>query len=141
MLGRLDHAGFLAADLAATAERVGAQFGLEPARELELPQFSVSAVFLGAGSGNVEVFTFTDAALLAERLQGAELLLDHAAFEVCDLRAEMAAMAARGVRFSGPDRAAPVGSPFLLGGGLHVWTLPDTSSGCALQLIEPPPQP
>ena len=40
-----------------------------------------------------------------------------------------------GARFSGPDLRDPVDEPFDLG-SLHIWTLPETTNGLCLQLIE-----
>ena len=136
MLGRVDHVGYLAADLDGAVSRLGRLFGLEVTRPVDLPQFSVLGVFLGSGPGNIEVFTLTDPALLAERLGTMELLLDHVAYEVADIVREARVLAAEGVRFCGPDRAQEVSEPFELGGVRHLWTVPESISGQSLQLLQ-----
>ena len=135
--GDLAHVGYLAADLDGAVQQAQAVLALPVARTLELPQFSVRAVFLGAGSGSVEIFTFTDRELLAARLGGRELMLDHAALLVQDIRARMASMSAAGTRFAGPDGREAVSEPFELGGALHAWSLAGAGAPWALQLIQP----
>jgi catechol 2,3-dioxygenase-like lactoylglutathione lyase family enzyme len=134
----LAHVGYLAADLDAAVERAERVFALPCARTLELPQFDLRAVFLGSGSGSVEIFTFTDPELLGARLAGRDLLLDHAAFTVPDIRERIAVLAGEGVRFAGPDHRRSVSEPFELGGALHIWSVPGPQSW-ALQLIQPLP--
>ena len=41
-----------------------------------------------------------------------------------------------GVRFAGPDLRAELHAPVELGGALHLWTLPETSAGQVIQLIQ-----
>ena len=68
--------------------RRGVQGDVRPAefaRTIDLPQFSIVGVYLGAGTGSVEVFTITDPALLEQRLGGRRILLDHVAHEVDDI--------------------------------------------------------
>lgn len=133
----LAHVGYLAADLDAAVQDLQSALGLTVARTLELPQFSLTAVFLGAGSGNVEIFTFTDSALLDARLAGRALVLDHAALIVDDIRARMAAMAAAGTRFAGPDGRGRGEEPFELGGALHAWSVAGAGTPWSMQLIQP----
>jgi len=42
------------------------------------------------------------------------------------------------VRFSGPATPDPVDAPIEVRGSRHLWTVPETSGGYMLQLIEPP---
>jgi catechol 2,3-dioxygenase-like lactoylglutathione lyase family enzyme len=137
MLGAVDHVGYLVRDLDAAVAEFSERFGLELVRPVVLPQFSILGQYLGQGSGSVELFTITDEALLAERLGGERIVLDHAAYEVADIDAVAAAWHERGVRFSGPDRRAEVREPILLGGGVrHLWTVPETSCGQSIQLLQ-----
>jgi catechol 2,3-dioxygenase-like lactoylglutathione lyase family enzyme len=136
MLGKLDHVGYLVRDLDSTVEEFVTRFGLPVARYLELPQFSILAKFLGPDSGSIELFTFTDPELLDQRLAGAGVRFDHAAPEVTDIKAAMAHMRLAGVRFSGPDRREEVDEPFLLGGALHLWTIPESSGGLSIQMLQ-----
>ncbi len=137
VLGPLDHVGYLVLDLDAALAEWKQRFALEIVRPVELPQYSILGHYLGQGSGSVELFTITDERLLEERLGGHSILLDHAAYEVGDLDAVAAAMHERGVRFTGPDRREEVREPIVLGGGVrHLWTVPDTSCGQSLQLLQ-----
>ncbi len=137
MLGPLDHVGYLVRDLDAAVADWTQRFGLEVVRPVELPQYSIAGHYLGQGNGSVELFTITDQRLLEERLGGLSIVLDHAAYEVADLEAVATAMHERGVRFTGPDRREEVREPIVLGGGvLHLWTVPDTSCGQSLQLLQ-----
>jgi catechol 2,3-dioxygenase-like lactoylglutathione lyase family enzyme len=136
MLGRIDHVGYLVRDLDSAVAELIDRFGLPVARDLELPQFSLVARFLGPGSGSIELFTFTDEELLDRRLGGDDVCLDHAAHEVEDIAAESARMVSAGVRFSGPDHREEVEEPFLLGGVLHLWTIPESAGGQAIQMLQ-----
>ena len=139
VLQRLDHVGYLARDVEAEIERF-AGLGLPVVRRIELPQYALRGAFLGAGTGEIEVFTFTDGALLEARLGGRDVVIDHVAYAVGDVRASGASLAAEGVRFAGPDGRGEVSpaEPVELGGVLHLWTLPDTAGGHALQLLQRP---
>ena len=136
MLGALDHVGYLTDDLDRAVAEFTARFSLPVARTLELPQFSIQAVFLGPGTGCIELFTLTDDRLLEDRLGGQSILLDHAAHGVEDIDATVAQLAGNGVRFSGPDRRQVVREPLALGGGRHIWTIPESSCGQSLQIIQ-----
>jgi len=136
MLGPVDHVGYLVRDLDAAVEEWMERFGLEVVRPVVLPQYSILGQYLGEGNGSVELFTITDQALLDERLVGERILLDHAAYEVPDIDALAAAWSERGVRFCGPDRREEVREPILLGGVRHLWTVPSTSFGQSLQLLQ-----
>jgi len=132
----LAHVGYLARDLDRAVERAQEVFQLPVARTLELPQFDLSAVFLGPGTGTVELFTFREAELLERRLGDRELMLDHTAVLVHDIRSRMASMAELGSIFSGPDGRETVSEPFELGGALHAWSARG-ADGWSVQLIQP----
>jgi methylmalonyl-CoA/ethylmalonyl-CoA epimerase len=136
MLGRLDHVGYLAADLEASVEELCSLFGLAVARHIERPQFALRGVYLGAGEGNLEVFTFTEEELLAKRLGDAKLVLDHVAYEVSDIDASAAQLRHRGARFAGPDLRFELHEPVDLGGVRHLWTMPETTFGQTIQLLQ-----
>lgn len=136
MLGRLDHVGYLAADLEAAVEEFCTLFGLPVARHIERPQFSLRGVYLGEGDGNLELFTFTEEELLARRLGAARLVLDHVAYEVSDIAASAALLHRGGARFAGPDLRAELHEPVDLGGVLHLWTMPETTFGQTIQLLQ-----
>ncbi len=130
-MSAVDHVGYLVRDLDAGIELARAAFGVEVVRPVDRPQWSLLGVYMGE-EAEIEVFTFTDAALLAERLGGADLVVDHVARAVDDIAAEMAVLRERGIRFSGPDMREDVDEPFDLGGALHIWT----RGALGLQLIE-----
>jgi len=136
VLGPLDHVGYLTSDLDGTVEEFRARFALDVVRPVDLPQYSILGLFLGSGSASVEIFTFTDAALLRERLGAERIVLDHAAHEVRDIDAAAAALGAAGVRFCGPDRRNEVTEPIQLGAVRHLWTVPDSACGQSIQLLQ-----
>ena len=140
MFGPFDHVGYLVRDFDAALEHAQAVFALPVARTAELPQYGITAAFLGEGSGTLEIFTIADPEVLHPRLDGAERRIDHVAFRVEDLDAVAAVLRAGGARFSGPDRRGEVAEPIELGGSRHLWTLPETTAGLALQLTELPAQ-
>ena len=109
------------------------------ARHSDLAQFSIKATFLGEGTGTLEIFTFTDPAILDERLDGADRRIDHVAVRVADLGSLAAQLRATGVRFCTPDRRQDLDEPISTGPSRALWTRPETAAGLALQLIEPPP--
>jgi catechol 2,3-dioxygenase-like lactoylglutathione lyase family enzyme len=136
MLGRIDHVGYLAHDLERGISVFTETFAMDVVRRFERPQFSLQGAYLGSETGNVEVFTFSDSELLHDRLGERALALDHVAHEVEDIHAVQAALAHAGARFSGPDLRGEVGEPLDLGGVLHLWTVPTTCDGVALQLMQ-----
>ena len=136
MLGTLDHVGYLARDLTAAIADFSARLGLEVVRRFERPQYSLVGAYMGAGTGETELFTFTDAELLATRLQGADVRLDHVAYAVADIDATARTLQAAGVRFAGPDLRGELLEPVDLGGVRHLWTVPETSCGQCLQLLQ-----
>jgi catechol 2,3-dioxygenase-like lactoylglutathione lyase family enzyme len=136
VLGALDHVGYLVRDLKAAVDEWTERFALEVVRPVELPQYSILGQYLGEGTGSVELFTITDARLLEERLGKHAILLDHAAYEVADINAVATALHERNVRFCGPDRRDEIREPLVLGGVRHLWTVPHTSGGQSLQLLQ-----
>jgi catechol 2,3-dioxygenase-like lactoylglutathione lyase family enzyme len=138
MLGTIDHVGYLTCDLERSIADFERRLGVEVVRRFERPQFSLLGAYLGSGNGDLELFAFSDPELQAERLAGRDLVLDHVAYRVPDIAALQARLAAEGVRFSGPDLRGELAAPVDLGGALHLWTVPSTCGGQALQLIQPP---
>jgi catechol 2,3-dioxygenase-like lactoylglutathione lyase family enzyme len=124
----IDHVGYLVRDLDAAVEQATRTFATEVTRTVDRPQWHLFGYYVG----EIEVFTFTDPALLDERLgAGVDAKLDHVARAVDDVEAEMARLG--DVRFSGPDLRDEATEPFDLGGAKHIWTVVD---GLGLQLIE-----
>jgi len=138
MLGPVDHIGYLTHDLETGIALAQELFELPVVRRFERPQFDLQGAYLGVGDGHVEVFTFGDAKLLVGRIGGERLKLDHVAYEVDDIFAYATHLASRGVRFSGPDLRGELHEPADLGGVLHLWTVPGTTGGTCLQLLQRP---
>ena len=139
MLGRIDHVGYLAADLEASVDEMVAKLGLPIVKRFERPQFELLGVYLGEGHPGIEIFTFTDPELTARRLGGERgLRLDHVAYVLEDIEGVCAELRTRGVRFCGPDEREELTGPVDLGGVLHIWTVPQTSCGQSLQLMQLP---
>lgn len=134
--GPVDHVGYLAGDVEQAVAQLAEPLGLAVTRRFELPQYSLHGFSLGDGPGNIEVFSYTDQGLLRSRLAGHAVRLDHVACRVSDIEAVAAAMRADGVRFSGPDLRGEVRAPIELSGVLHLWTLPGTTGGQSLQLVQ-----
>jgi catechol 2,3-dioxygenase-like lactoylglutathione lyase family enzyme len=137
-LGAVDHVGYLARDLDAAVAQLSAIMGLAVARRFERPEFALAGAYLGDGAPSIEVFTFTEPELLTARLRGAALVLDHVAHLVADIDAVAASMRRAGVRFSGPDLRGELAAPVTLGGVRHHWSIPQTSAGQSIQLVERP---
>jgi catechol 2,3-dioxygenase-like lactoylglutathione lyase family enzyme len=138
MLGRVNHVGYLADDVERGIAVFTERFGVEVVRRFERPQYSLVAAYLGAGTGSIEVFSFTEPELQAARLSGSKLSLDHVGYEVSDIRALQAELARSGVRFSGPDLRGELSEPVELGGVLHLWTVPESCAGLSMQLMQLP---
>ncbi len=138
MFGEFDHVGFLVRALDTAVAEAQRSFSLPLVRTLELPQYGIAAAFLGPGRGTLEIFTIEDPELRESRLAGAQQRIDHMAFRVEELDGPAATLRAAGARFSGPDRRGEVPGPLELGGMRHIWTLPESTGGLALQLIEVP---
>ena len=142
MLGRIDHVGYLAADLDAAVDAMVAKLGLPVVKRFERPRFDLVGVYLGEGHPGIEIFTFTDPALRALRLAAKQQLsLDHVAYSVDDIERVCAGLREQGVRFCGPDNREELPGPVDLGGVLHIWTVPETSCGQSLQLMQLPASP
>ena len=132
---RFDHIGVLVADLDAGRAFARDVLGLgEPVAEFRAEEFGLSGAFFGLETGRLEVFRFDEP---GDRLPpGEKTRIDHIAVEVDDLDAEVERLSAHGVRFQGPLDPAPVDAPIELRGRRHLWTVPETSGGFMLQLIE-----
>jgi catechol 2,3-dioxygenase-like lactoylglutathione lyase family enzyme len=138
MFNDLDHVGYIVRDFDDAVAWARDALGLPFARSAPLPQYGVDAAFFGHGTGTLEIFTLADLELLGERLEGAPRRLDHIAFRVDDLAETSSALAASGARFCTPDRRQEIVEPIAVGSARVLWTLPESTGGLALQLIEPP---
>lgn len=130
MKGQVNHIGIAVADLDA-ALRLYQLVGL-PLREVkEIPERGLKVAFLQAGETLVELLAPTSAtsqvsAFLEKRGEG----IHHICFEVDDIEAELARLAAEGVRLISPK--AEVGAEGLPVAFLH----PKSTNGVLLELIE-----
>jgi catechol 2,3-dioxygenase-like lactoylglutathione lyase family enzyme len=132
---RIDHVGVLVADLQAAKIFAQVVLGLgEPATEFRADEYGLSAAFYPLGSARLELLQFDEP---GERLPaGTQARVDHIAVEVDDLDAEAARLREHGVRFAGPLKPDEVAEPIEMRGRRHLWTVPATSGGFMLQLIE-----
>src|SRR3954449_7476014 len=132
---RFDHVGVLVADLDAARAFASDVLGLGDAvSEFRADEYGLSGVFLGLGSGRLEMLRFDEP---GDRLApGVTTRIDHIAVEVDDLDAEVERLKTHGVEFTGPLDPTPVDAPIELRGRRHLWTKPETSGGFMLQLIE-----
>lgn len=136
MLGAVDHVGYLTADLDRAVAEFVELLAVSVVWRFERPEYSLYGAYLGHGSGNIEVFSFSDPQLVKRRLNGSRLSLDHVAYEVADIDASAAAMRAAGARFCGPDFREQLIEPVELSGVLHLWTVPETTHGQSIQILQ-----
>ena len=132
---RFDHVGVLVHDLEAAKAFARDVLGLgEPAAEFEAPEHGLAGAFFGLGEGRLELFTLETGGdrLTADR----QAAVDHVAVKVDDLDATRDELAAKGVEFSGPATPQRISEPVELRGSRHLWTVPETSGGYMLQIIE-----
>ena len=132
---RIDHVGVLVADLQAAKAFAQSVLNLgEPTAEFRADEYGLSAAFYALGSARLELLQFDEP---GERLPaGTQARVDHIAVEVDDLDAEAARLREHGVRFQGPLKPDEVAEPVQMRGRRHLWTVPATSGGFMLQLIE-----
>jgi catechol 2,3-dioxygenase-like lactoylglutathione lyase family enzyme len=129
MIEGINHIGYRTDDLAAALGFYRATFGAEPYEALQ-GEDGTRYAFLRLGAATIELIAPADRAALGGR---SGLLLDHVAYQVADMGRAVAALAARGVRFTTP---APAVAP----DGLQYITLDAaTTAGTRIQLVQPVP--
>ncbi len=136
MTGVVDHVGYLARDLDGAVADLSALLGMPVVREFERPTLALVGAYLGTGTGQVEVFSYTDPDLLDRRLGGRDLVLDHVAYAVPDIVAAADRLRAAGATFTDPDLETPRTDPIRLGDVLHLWSRPETTLGQGVQLMQ-----
>jgi catechol 2,3-dioxygenase-like lactoylglutathione lyase family enzyme len=136
LLGAVDRVGYLAADLDRAVADFVELFAIPVVRRFERSEYSLVGAYLGHGHGNIEVFSFSDSQPVERRLNGTHLALDHVAYEVADIDASAATMRAAGARFCGPDFREELFEPVELSRVLHLWTIPETTHGQSIQLLQ-----
>lgn len=132
---RFDHVGVVVDDLQAACAfaRDVLELG-EPATEVRVDDFGLTAAFFAMGAGGLELVRFDEP---GDRLPaGQPARLDHVAVEVDDLDATAERLRARGVRFQGPVKPDEVAEAVDMRERRHLWTVPETSGGFMLQLTE-----
>lgn len=123
----LDHVGIVVACLDDTEAFLGAALGLPRSREQCDPERPDRSVFLGSGDVEIELIEVADPTMRAARLGDREARIEHLAFAVEDLDAEVARLRKMGVR---------MGDPLVLGGRRNAFSDPASSSGIMIQLAE-----
>lgn len=129
---RIEHIGVVVESIADTQQLLE-RAGLERVAGGEF-DWGRTAFFSPGEGARVELIEVADPELRRTRLpEGERVRIEHVAFEVDDLDATIAALAALGIELTGP--------PVVSGGLRSVWTVPATSGGLALQLCEPAREP
>jgi catechol 2,3-dioxygenase-like lactoylglutathione lyase family enzyme len=136
VLERVDHVGYLVRHLDHAILAFQSALGLSHVRRFERAQFCLLGAYLGNGPDPIELFTFTDGALLEARLGPLDANLDHVAYAVDDIDAAANQLIASGARFTGPDEREELMRPYELSGIRHLWTVPATTWGLRIQLVE-----
>jgi methylmalonyl-CoA/ethylmalonyl-CoA epimerase len=134
VLGPIHHVGYVVADLEAAVETLGRRFGLRVEHREVLPEQAVEAAFCGGGGGRVELIRPLDpdgpiARFMRSRGEG----FHHVAFEVPDVAAGLAELAARGAELI--DTAPRRG----LGGHLVAFVHPRSALGVLTELVQAEP--
>jgi catechol 2,3-dioxygenase-like lactoylglutathione lyase family enzyme len=131
---RFDHVGVLVSDLEAACTFAREVLGLGVPTEARADEYGLSAAFFPLGAGRLELFRFDDP---GDRLPpDTSVRIDHVAVEVDDLDAEAERLRGQGVRFQGPLAPEEIGEPVEMRGRRHLWTVPESSGGFMLQLID-----
>lgn len=99
MFKRLDHVGIVVSDIDASLQTYQNQLGFTLLERVEIPEQKVVAAFLDGGNSTIELISPTDAEsgtarYLANRGEGTH----HICYEVDDIEAALAELAAQGVR-------------------------------------------
>ncbi|MBU1337248.1 MAG: methylmalonyl-CoA epimerase [Alphaproteobacteria bacterium] len=133
MIGRLNHVAIAVPDLAAASARYRDLLGAQVGPPQALPEHGVTLVFIDAGNSKVELLEPLGAdspiaAFLARSPGGG---MHHICFEVPDIRAAAATLAAGGARIlgDGTPRTGAHGKPVLF---LH----PKEFDGTLIELEE-----
>jgi regulator of ribonuclease activity A len=129
-LKRLEHIGIVVNDLEEAARLLGDGFALR--RDGGSETAALRTAFFTPGSGaRVELIEIADDEQRRERLgEGNAARIEHIAFEVDDLDATVAALAALGIEITEPPRIS--------GGYRTTWTVASTTDGVKFQLSERP---
>ena len=127
----LDHIGIAVADAPAARDLYAALLGAAPYKEEVVAAQGVNTIFFAAGEAKVELLEALGpdspvARHLARRGEG----LHHVAFEVADLRAEMARLAAAGFRLLSDEPQAGADDK------LVCFVHPQTAGGVLVELCQ-----
>ena len=128
----IDHVGIVVADLA-EAEKRFASLGFDVRYRERVEDQGVDIVGMGAGDGTIELLCpLSPDSPLVRYLGDKPSRLHHFAYRVADIAAELAALAARGVRLidEQPRRGAH--------GNLIAFLHPSETGGTLVELCQPP---
>jgi methylmalonyl-CoA/ethylmalonyl-CoA epimerase len=128
-LKRIDHIGVIVDDLERVSGFLRDVLGLQLSRTLEDPERRVRANFFRCGDVDIELVELGDPAAREQRLGQNTARVEHIAIEVDDIAATAGQLGERGVRMNtdAPVRGGPT---------LSYWSLPQTSGGIMLQLLQ-----
>ena len=115
MLGRLNHVAIVVPDLAAAARHYADLLGAEVSDPVDLPEQGVTTIFVSLANSKVELLhplgaDSPVAGFLARHPEGG---MHHLCYEVADLTAERARLAASGVRIVSESPRGAHGKPVL----------------------------
>ena len=129
---RLDHLGVAVSDLDAARRDYVERLGFAELGRERLPEQGVEVILLDGGNCRVELLApLGDDTPIARFLTKRGAGLQQAAFEVADLDAALAELAAKGIK--------PLAAPSLGAGGLRICFLhPRDTHGVLLELVEYP---
>ena len=128
MKPRIDHVGMVVASLERAGEFVRDVMGLDLALLPPALPDGVRTAFYSTDGARVELIEVPDPHARARRLGDKEGRLEHIALEVEDVRAWVARLQQKGVRFTTDE-------PVRVRENEAVWTLPETSAGIVWQLF------
>jgi methylmalonyl-CoA/ethylmalonyl-CoA epimerase len=130
MFKRLDHVGIVVSDIDATLQTYQKQLGFALLERVEIPEQKVVAAFLDGGNSTIELISPTDtesgtARYLANRGEGTH----HVCYEVDDIEAALAELAAQGVRLidEKPRRGVH---------GLVAFVHPKATNGMMIEILQ-----
>jgi catechol 2,3-dioxygenase-like lactoylglutathione lyase family enzyme len=139
VIAGVHHIGIVVTDMDAAARVLEELLGLERTQRLSLPR-GVTSAFYRCGAASIELIEIGDPDLRARRLgpDGAQVRIEHVALAVNDLAHTVATLAAGGARFTnGAGQDGETHEPLETGGLRTLFTIPDSTAGLALQLVQP----
>lgn len=128
MLTKVDHIGVIVRSLDRAKQFLGTEMGLPIVKETDLPDRGTKAAFFQCGDTQVEVIEVLREEQRQKRLGDNEARIEHIAFDVENIATVLDHLSGLGGKIDTP--------PFVHDGELMAFTVPDTTIGVRLQLIQ-----